>query len=339
MRSLDRNSLVTIGRAAVFLLVGGAGWSQPTAMGAVWPPPPAVARIRMESCLASPAECGAKPTMAERVVEFLTGARYVDERFEKPFGVAVDERGNLCVTDLGSGVVWFFDRGNERAYRWDQIDHVRFVQPVAIAKAAGTIYVADSWLGQVVAFDEAGRLKFRISKPLQRPVGVAVAGERIYVVDTLENAVGVFDLSGRMLSRFGQRGTAPGAFNFPTHVAADGHGQIFVTDSLNARIQVFTPEGKLLRVIGSSGDGSGHFSRPKGVAVDSQGHVYVADALFDNIQIFDAEGAFLLDVGSSGSTPGEFWLPSGLAIGRDNQIVVADTANRRVQVLRYLGAP
>ena len=73
--------------------------------------------------------------------------------------------------------------------------------------------------------------------------------------------------------------------------------------------------------------------------MDSQGHVYVADALFDNIQIFDAEGAFLLDVGSSGSTPGEFWLPSGLAIGRDNQIVVADTANRRVQVLRYLGAP
>jgi DNA-binding beta-propeller fold protein YncE len=338
MRFHGHNFFLSIVRAAL-LLSGSCVSAQPAALRPVWPPLPAVARVRLESCLASPAECGAKPTLAERVVEFLTGARYVDDRFEKPFGVAVDERGNLCVTDLGSGVVWFFDRGAERAYRWDQIERVRFVQPVAVAKVARTIYVADSGLGQVVAFDESGRLRFRISSPLQRPVGIAVAGERLYVVDALENAVLVFDLSGRALSRFGQRGTAPGTFNFPTHVAADGRGRIFVTDSLNARVQIFSNEGRVLGVIGSAGDGSGHFSRPKGVAADSHGHVYVADALFDNIQIFDGAGAFLLDVGSSGSNPGEFWLPSGLAISRDNQIIVADTANRRVQVLRYLDQP
>ena len=333
-----------LGRMSLALLAwcvaaGAGGWAQEATAPQVWPPPPAVARVVMQACLTQPADLGAKPSLADRFLNLLTGTSRGREQFVRPFGIAVDEIGNLCLTDTGANVVWYFDRAQGRAARWDQIDHVRFVQPVAVAKAGGIIYVADAGLRQVVAFDEAGRLRFRLTDQFDRPVGLAMAGGQLYVVDSAAHGVFVFDPNGRKLGKFGQRGAGPGEFNFPTHVAVDGLGRVYVTDAMNARVQVFAADGRFLHGIGSLGDGSGHFSRPKGVAVDRLGQVYVADALFDNIQIFDPEGNFLLDLGSSGSAIGEFWLPSGIAVSHDDRIFIADTSNGRVQVLRYLGEP
>lgn len=305
----------------------------------VWPPPPAVARVLLEGSFATPADLGMQPTWTDRVVNLLTGGNRGREKLVKPFGVAVDEAGNLCLTDTGANVVWFFDRVRGRYARWEQIGKVAFVLPVAVAKAGGIIYVADAGLGQVVAFDEAGRSRFRIAAPFIRPAGLALSGEKLYVADAGAHCVLIFDLAGRPLGRFGARGVAPGEFNFPTHVTADAQGRIYVTDAMNSRVQVFDAAGRFLSEVGSIGDGSGHFSRPKGVAVDSSGHVYVADALFDNIQVFDPAGNFLLDLGTTGSGPGEFWMPAGIAIGRDNRIYVADAYNGRVQLLRYVGPP
>lgn len=314
-------------------------WAREAIPAQVWPPPPSAARVATQACFAKPADLGATPSLTDRLVNLLTGTSRGREQFVKPFGIAVDEAGNLCLTDTGTNVVWFFDRAHERFGRWEQIDRVRFIQPVAIAKAGGIIYVADSGLKQVVAFDESGRFRFRIAEPLERPVGLAVAGGQLYVVDSAAHCVFQYDQQGVAHGKIGRRGTGPGEFNFPTHVAVDARGRIYVTDAMNARVQVFAGDGEFLRTIGNLGDGSGHFSRPKGVAVDGFGHVYVADALFDNIQVFDPDGHFLLDLGSAGSATGEFWLPSGLAVSRDNRIYIADTSNGRVQELRYIGEP
>src|SRR5262249_5231412 len=152
--------------------------------------------------------------------------------------------------------------------RWEAIGNTRFEAPVAVARRNGIFYVADSELGKVLAFDEKGRELFTIAAPLQRPAGLAIAGDSLAVVDSLAHAVFVFDLRGNLRSQFGRRGAAPGEFNFPTHIAADGQGRWLVTDSLNSRIQVFDAGGKVLSEIGSSGDTPGHFGRPKGVAAD-----------------------------------------------------------------------
>ena len=316
-----------------------AGPANKVAEPRVWPPPPAAARVTTEGSFATPADLGIRPTWFARVANLIAGGNRGTEKLVKPFGVAVDEAGNICLTDTGTNVVWFFDRGRRRCSRWEQIDKVRFVLPVAVAKADGIIYVADSGLGQVVAFDENGRTRFRIVGQFTRPAGLALAGEKLYVADSGAHCVLIFDRQGRSLGRFGARGVAPGTFNFPTHVAVDPSGRIYVTDAMNSRVQVFDDQGGFLSELGSIGDGSGHFSRPKGVAVDSFGHVYVADALFDNVQVFDRAGQFLLDLGSSGAAAGEFWMPAGIAISRDNRIFVADAYNGRVQMLRYIGQP
>ena len=314
---------------------GAAGDPSPL----VWPPPPAEARVAYVQSIAVPADLGVQPSFLGRVANFLTGGNRGREPFVKPFGIAFDEDGNLCLTDTGANVVCFFDFANRTYRRFEGVGKLKFVAPVSVARRRGVFYVADPGLRSVLAFDDGGELRFRIQEEIERPAGLAILGERLYVADAQAHGVAVFDLRGKFLFRFGRRGAGPGEFNFPTHLAGDGKGRLFVTDSLNSRVQVFDADGRFLSVIGSLGDGSGHFSRPKGVAVDAFGHVYVAEALYDNLQIFDESGRFLLDVGSAGSSNGEFWMPAGVAINRKNEIYVADSYNCRVQMFRYVGKP
>jgi DNA-binding beta-propeller fold protein YncE len=304
-----------------------------------WPPPPAEPRVVYVQSITGPADLGLRASLWGRLAKALTGGTRRSEAFIKPFGVALDEAGNLCVTDTGAAQVVFFDRQRKAYRRWNQVGPYAFVSPVAVARQNGLFYVADSGLGRVVVFNEQGQLRYEIAAPLERPSGLVIVDDRLYVADAQAHCILVFDLTGHLQSRWGARGSGPGEFNFPTHLAADTQRRLYVTDSLNCRLQVFDPTGKFLTAIGSLGDGSGHFSRPKGVAVDGGGHIYVADALFDNLQIFNLEAQFLLNVGTAGSGPGEFWMPTGIAIGRDNRIYVADAYNCRVQVFQYLERP
>jgi DNA-binding beta-propeller fold protein YncE len=304
-----------------------------------WPPPPAKACIVYVRSISTPADVGAKPAALSRVSRWLTGAKAESASLMRPFGLAVDDSGNLLVTDTGSGAVCCLEFENKKWRRWEQVGDVRFESPVAVARQGNTIFVAESASSKVIAFDLEGRKRFEIIDKLERPSGLAVAGGRLYIADAHRHCVVITDLKGQFITEFGHRGASPGEFNFPTHVAVDATGLVYVTDSLNYRVEVFGMDGKFLRAIGSAGDAPGHFSRPKGVAVDTAGHAYVVDALFDNVQIFDTTGRLLLDWGQSGSEPGEFWLPNAIAINAKNEIYVADSYNRRIQVFRYMGEP
>jgi len=305
--------------------------------GPVWPPPPDPPRIAYVRSLQVPRDIGQSPSVFTRLGRWFTGDKGQNQALQKPFGLALDEAGNLCVTDTGANLVCFLDFAHKKWRCYATAGKTAFLSPVAVARRNGIFYVADSELGRVLAFHDNGAPAFAITAPLLRPVGLAIAGGSLAVVDSQAHAVFVFDLRGKFLFKFGRRGTGPGEFNYPTHIAADGQGRWLVTDSLNCRIQIFSADGRFLSQFGSSGDTSGHFGRPKGVAVDGAGHIYVVDAVFDNVQIFDADGRLLLNFGGSGGGPGEFSLPNGIAIAPDDSIYVADGYNHRVQIFKYLG--
>jgi DNA-binding beta-propeller fold protein YncE len=324
----------------ILLLVFVAGCAntktQPQATNLVWPDPPEQARLQYIGSASQPADLGFKTSGFSRFANWLIGTPKGNEKFVKPFGVALDEVGELCITDTGANVVSFFDSAHKRWHRWGKIGNTRFASPVAVAKQGEMLVVADSALPAVIGFDTKGNLLFEISRGLNRPVGVAIAENKLFVVDSQANAVSVFDLHGKFLSQFGERGLGPGQFNFPTHINVDSRGMLLVTDSMNGRVQMFDLAGACKGQIGSPGDSSGHFGRPKGAAADSFGHIYALDALFDNLQIFNREGQLLLPVGETGSRPGEFWMPNGIAITRDNRIYIADAYNRRIQIFKYV---
>lgn len=334
--ALRRASAGLVAGCATWLCAGGAS---AVASGRVWPPPPAEARIVFEREIARPADIGAKPPMLSRLADWITGSGRDRDKLEKPFGLCLDDAGNLLLTDMGANAVCLLDQAQRKWRRWESAGNIRFQSPVAVARSGATIFVADSALGKVIAFDESGRLQFEITQELERPCGLAVHGDKLFIADAQRHAVVVCDVRGKFLSKFGRRGAATGEFNFPTHVAVDAAGQVYVTDSLNHRIQVFDAAGGFRRAFGGAGDAPGYFSRPKGAAADAAGHVYVVDAVFDNVQIFDGQGRLLLNWGEGGSGPGEFWLPNAIAISRANEIYVADSHNHRIQVFRYTGKP
>ena len=332
------------GLSMLLFLLGCAASRQtpqplPTDPKQVWPAPPDAPRVTHVHNIGRPADVGVRISGLGRLANWMTGGDRGNEKLIKPFGLAVDENDNLCLTDTGANAVCYFDRAKNTWKRWDKIGQARFVSPVAAAIRQGLIFVADSGRASIVVFNSKGQLQHEITNHLARPSGLTIVADRLLVVDSQRHCVIAFDLTGRYLSEWGHRGSGPGEFNFPTHIAADRDDNLYITDSMNGRIQVFDPTGNFKSQIGSIGDSPGSFGRPKGVAVDSFGHVYVVDALFDNVQIFDGQGRFLLNLGESGNGAGQFWLPNGIAINSRNEIFVADSYNHRVQVLKYIGQP
>ena len=335
---VSKAALPTWVGSSLFLLLSAwiASVAQPAAVPA-WPPPPADPCIVYVRELTGPKDIGAKAPFFTRLANALTGVGSKPNKLSRPFGLSLDDAGNLLVTDTGAGAVCYLDFARKKWVRWTSVGGHRFLCPVAAVHHAQTFYVADTALGEVLAFDEKGRVQCIITNELERPAGMALLGDRLLIVDSTLHHVVVCGLHGEFITKFGQRGAGPGEFNFPTHLAVDDRRQIYVTDSLNCRIEVFTAEGRYVRSFGSAGDAPGHFSRPKGVAVDRAGHVYVVDAVFGNVQIFDDQGRLLLDFGEGGSAAGQFWLPNAIAINSHDEIYVADAYNHRLQEFRYTG--
>jgi DNA-binding beta-propeller fold protein YncE len=335
--------IISASAVAVLLLVSCAANPPQSSVALpparVWPPAPDEPRYAFVQDIYGPHDIGQTASVFRSLANWITGDTGESLKLHKPFAVALDETGNLCLTDTDDHLVCYADFARKKWQRYDGVGKSKFVSPVAVARQAGVFYVADSELGKVFAFREDGKAVFEIAAPLQRPVGLALAAGSLYVVDAQAHAVFVFGLDGKFQFRFGQRGDGPGEFNFPTCAAADGRGHLIISDTMNCRVQTFDLRGNFLSQFGSNGDTSGHFARPKGVAVDSAGRIYVVDALFDNFQIFTGEGRLLLNIGQSGGGPGGFGLPSGIAIGADNRIYVADAFNHRVQVFKYIGQP
>jgi sugar lactone lactonase YvrE len=308
-----------------------------SAGGPAWPPSATDPYIVYVRDIGAPKDIGAKAPFFKRLANRLAGVSTDSKSLSRPFGLSLDEVGNLVVTDTGAGAVCYLDLAHKKWQRWTAAGDLRFVSPVAAVHRGRIFYVADSGLGAVVAFDEKGHRQFAVTNGLARPSGIALLGDHLLVVDSELHQVVVCNLQGEVVSKFGGRGEGPGEFNFPTHIAVDNHELIYVTDSLNYRVQVFSADGRFKRAFGSAGDGPGHFSRPKGVALDRSGHVYVVDAVFGNVQIFDDQGRLLLDFGQDGSGPGEFSLPNAIAINANNEIYVADAYNHRLEMFRYTG--
>lgn len=333
---------LVFGASVVLVATGCASHQRPTEAAQsttprVWPAPPEVPRISYVQSILRPADIGIKFSAFTRFGHWVTGSEKGNEPLLKPFGLALDESDNICVTDTGANAVCYYDRAKKKWHRWTKLGNVRLALPVAVAKRNGTFFVADSVLARVIAFNEGGKIIFQITNHLGRPSGLAILNERLFVADAQRHAIVVFGLNGDHQREFGKRGIGQGEFNFPTHLTADGRGNLFVTDSMNSRVQILDAGGNFKGEIGNIGDAPGHFGRPKGVAVDSLGSVYVLDALFDNLQIFDHSGHLLLNFGETGAQPGQFWLANGIAITRENEILVADSYNHRIQIFKYVG--
>lgn len=331
-----------LGLLLVLMWAAGGCATLPEPVDLVWPLAPEKPRIRYVDSISSLEDMGRNGW--SRMKEFMFGAEPA-EALVKPYGVAVDSRGRLYVSDTGMKLVFVFNleatREEEKISFLGMKKPGRLGRPIGVAvDTQDNVYVSDAIGRKIVVYGPDHEFVAAIGQygALERPAGIAIDSERnrLYVVDVTAHNVKAYSLGGEFLFEFGKRGSGDGELNFPTNVAVDESGRLYVVDSMNNRIVIFDDEGKFVGKFGQIGRVAGSFARPKGIALDSDGHVYVVDAAFDNVQIFTRDGRLLLSFGEFGAGPGEFQLPAGIHIDGDDRVFVSDQYNRRVQIFQYL---
>ena len=202
--------------------------------------------------------------------------------------------------------------------------------------AAGDIYVADGWNGDVQKYTADGAFLLRWGgagtedAQFDSPEKIAVDEEGcVYVVDGGNNRVQKFTSGGSFVLKWGGEGTGDGRFRSPVGVASAG-GTVYVTDGRNNRVQKFSTTGEFLGAWGEYGDGPGQFNGPMGVAVSPEdGSVLVADCQNHRIQRFSPDGVPLAAWGAYGQGDDRFNCAIDVTAAAGGAIFAADLGNDR----------
>jgi sugar lactone lactonase YvrE len=179
----------------------------------------------------------------------------LQSQFQDPFGVAVDEDGNVYATDAGgSGVV-------RKVTKEGQVStfaglNAGLSAPSGLAlDGEGNLYVADTGNDRVLKVSKEG-----VATPLagvgefDGPVGVAVDREgNVYVADTYHDRVSLITKGGqvRTVAGSGGPGYADGGaldaarFDTPCAVAVSAAGDIYVADTGNDRLRKISKDGQV----------------------------------------------------------------------------------------------
>ena len=259
-------------------------------------------------------------------------AGYVDgpganATFKTPWGIAVDNSGNIYVAD----------HGNNR-----------------IRKIGSS--------GQVTTFAGSGSLDFADGSGTNAMFNglndmTTDSQGNLYVTDQNNERIRKITPQGQVTTVAGNgilgnvNGPAANAeFNGPSSVAIDLAGNIYVTDQFNNLIKKISNSGIVSTLAGSSqgfADGTGtnaQFSGPNGIAVDAQGNVYISDQLNRRIRKITPAGVVSTIAGNglSGSVDGpgsiaEFGGTLGLAIDSQNNLYVGDAANNTIRKITPAG--
>jgi DNA-binding beta-propeller fold protein YncE len=219
-----------------------------------------------------------------------------------------------------------------------------------------------------------------------KPTGVTVwepegaDGPLVFVADTHYHRVMVYDGGSRrnpgtgcgtFLTKFGENGTGPGQFVFPTDIAIlptpDGRSiaRLYVSEyEDNDRISIYEPATPVNKeaLVSAAADGPAEspfvfkssfgkqgssaapdnieFNRPQSMAIDLQRkELVVTDACNHRVGRFTLEGkliAWISGPDEVGPEPGHFQYPYGLALLPDGTALVAEFGGNRLQHIDLL---
>lgn len=278
---------------------------------------------------------------------FLWGAQ---QQFVNPAGVAVDESGNVYVTDTDR--VQVFNSSGTRIRQWGSYGSGdgKFIYPQGIAlDKNGRVYVVDTGNNRIQVFDTLGKFlgKWSHNWTGNTISGIAVDNptNAVYVTDTgsfdgvlhqfVNDSIQVFDSQGNFLRNLGTRGSGSGEFSGPGGIATDAAGDVYVCDTGHSRILKYSPSGDFLKVA-TEGDSS-----VDGVAVDRNGNIYVPGSYgqFEfQVEIFDSAGKYTRELTFSEPTPVEhYWMPIAVAVDRVGNTYTVDADNDGLRVFNSAG--
>lgn len=247
----------------------------------------------------------------------------VNASFFEPWGIAIDNAGNLYVADT-------------KNYKVRKITSAGVVTTFAGAGTAGVTDGASA------------------SAQFGFPVGVATdASGNVYVSEYMAHCIR--KISGGQVTTIAgtafQNGDAIGAgsvalFDHPHGIATDNAGNIYVADSWNNKIKKISPSHVVTTLAGSTAGfangaaASAQFDNPSSVCVDGNGAVYVGD--INNFCIRkiwnNSVSTFAGIPGTAGNADGPllqatFNSPSGIGWHSSDKFVIGDEGNELIRVI------
>ena len=244
-------------------------------------------------------------------------------RFGDPFGVVIDQAGNLYVADGG-------DNNRIRKIAADG----------SSSTLAGAIEGYAEGTGTAASFNT--------------PSGMAIDGAgNLYVADTGNNAIRkvtpagvVSTVAGDGLAGYKDGKGAAAQFNGPLAVAVDAAGVLYVADTYNDRIRRVAPNGEVTTIAGSGHTGladgaaaQAQFDTPGGVAINAKGELFIADSGNNAIRKLGKDGQVsTVAVAPDDDRKALLRSPVGLALTPDGYIYFSSNNHGRLGQITPAGA-
>jgi sugar lactone lactonase YvrE len=299
-------------------------------------------------------------------------------RFADPFGVVLDQQGNLYVSDGGdnnsirkidlNGISSTLAGGTE-GYAEGVSTAAAFNTPSGMAiDAAGNLYVADTGnnairkvtpqgavstlAGDGLAGDKDGK---GANAQFNGPVGVAVdAAGVVYVADTYNDRIRRIARDGTVTTIAGGKhaGLADGAaaqarFDTPTGLAISAAGDLYIADTANHAIRKLGKDGTVSTIAAAKDDERDSLLRsPVGIALTGDGFLYIASSAHGRVAQITPKGEVLaLQDVDHPAQPGygadgsvRLYSPRSIAVYKDGSLFVTDAATFRLHHIAQVAA-
>ena len=293
--------------------------------------------VNGEHVSGSPFTVQVKPRQYKPVLSF-GGKGSSAGMFVGPWGVAVNERNEIAVTDSKNHRVQIFSSDGTylRSFCSKGDQEGELIHPLGIAYLNnGNIVVADVSNHRLQIFTEQGKYltqtggKGNLDHQFDYPWGLSVDSDgNIIVADSNNKLIKIFTPSGQFLRKFGGEDLLVD----PCHcIQKDQY--FIVSDSGDHSIKVFNTDGDFLYKFGSKGKGDGEFNELSCLSVDKAGHMMVGDSENDRVQVFELNGKFItkFELMRGGMA---FDGPTSTSVLSDGRVVVCDFSNDRIQIIK-----
>ena len=296
--------------------------------------------INGEHVSGSPFTVQVKPRQYEPVLSFgRKGSSWSSGKFDCPWGVAVNERNEIAVTDNSNNRVQIFSCNGKfiRSFGKKGVKKGEFKDPSGIAYLNnGNIVVADSFNDRLQIFTERGEYLARIGSEenpdhqFNSPMGLSVDNDgNIIVADSDNKLIKIFTPSGQFLRKFGGEDLLVDPYHC---IQKDQY--FIVSDEGDHSIKVFNTDGDLVDKFGNEGKGDVEFNGPHCLSVDKAEHLMVCDCGNNIVQVLDLSGKCITKIRVPyGGEIEPFQLPTSTAVLTDGRIVLTDLGNHRMLII------
>ena len=214
------------------------------------------------------------------------------EQLKRLYGIAVNTKGMIAITDIEGNCVYVFDKEGKCLRKFGN----RGNNAGQFSCPAGVTYLND---------------------------------DEILIADAGNNRIQQIDVqTGTVVKSLGKRGASKGQFNFPVDVCLNEEHHIVVTEYSNNRIQVVSRESESISIFGVSGPEK--LDHPTS-CIPYKNMFFVSEESDHCIKTSDQSGTFLYKFGKQGNQDGQFDNPCCMLVDINNNLLVCDQGNNRVQ--------